>query len=68
MAVTSPDDLRREITLTDREILALLNRRARLCREVGRVKSASDQAVFNGGTDGGEREQKMLVGAAVLTF
>lgn len=28
----------------------------------------SDQAVFNGGTDGGEREQRMLVGAAVLTF
>ncbi|MDY6832992.1 MAG: prephenate dehydratase [Thermodesulfobacteriota bacterium] len=40
------DDLRREITRTDRELLALLNHRARLCRQVGRVKSAADQAVF----------------------
>jgi len=40
------DDLRREITRTDKELLALLNQRARLCRQVGRVKSAADQAVF----------------------
>jgi len=39
-------ELRREIDGTDREILALLNRRAGLCREVGRLKSGSAQGVF----------------------
>ncbi|MFO8049503.1 MAG: prephenate dehydratase [Desulfosudaceae bacterium] len=40
------EELRREIDETDQDILARLNRRAELCREVGRIKSGSAQAVF----------------------
>lgn len=38
--------LRQDISRTDQEILALLNRRAELCVAVGRVKSVTDDAIF----------------------
>ncbi len=38
--------LRREINAVDEQLLRLLNQRAELCLQVGRVKSLSEEAVF----------------------
>ncbi len=38
--------IRKELDSLDEEILGLLNQRAALCREVGRIKSASKDSVF----------------------
>ncbi|MEW6076376.1 MAG: prephenate dehydratase [Thermodesulfobacteriota bacterium] len=40
------EQLRQEISRTDREILTFLNRRAELCLAVGRIKAATDDAIF----------------------
>ncbi|MDY6825417.1 MAG: prephenate dehydratase [Thermodesulfobacteriota bacterium] len=39
-------DLRRDINKTDDRLLELLNRRARLCKAVGAVKSETEETVF----------------------
>lgn len=41
------DKLRAEIDRTDRELLKLLNQRARLCQEVGRVKAAGGVELYS---------------------
>jgi chorismate mutase/prephenate dehydratase len=55
---TSLAGLRRQIDAVDRELLALLNRRARLALEAGRRKRAAGQGLRDPG-----REEQVLAGA-----